>query len=271
MANNKNTDLKSIKKTFVKQHGGHTCGIACLTSIIKYYGGDIRQELLQNSSGTTLQGTTLLGLYQAARENGLDADGYECDDIEDLTQINNPVILHVVKDEIIEHYVICYGYSDERFIVGDPAWGITQYTADEMASIWRSKTLMTLTPNKDFVIKQSTVQEKRKWIKYLVKEDISILAIASFLGIFVAVFGLAIAVFTQKLIDDFIPARDYNKLIIAIIVLGIFLLVRAFVSYMRSVFLLKQGKVFNNRVISFFSTNCFIFRKHFLTVVIPES
>ncbi len=252
MVNNKNVDLNFIKKTFVKQHGGHTCGIACLTSVIKYHGGDIQQERLQNMSGTTLQGTTLLGIYQAAQKNGLDAEGYECGGVKDLMKLHDPVILHVVKDGVMEHYVVCYGFSDERFIIGDPAWGVTQYTVEEMESVWKSKMLLTLAPNKSFTAKKSTMQEKKKWVKYLVKEDIPTLAVASFLGIFVAVFGLAIAVFTQRLIDDFIPAHDSHKLIIAIVVLGIFLLVQAVVSYMRGVFLLKQGRLFNNRVISFF-------------------
>ena len=162
------------------------------------------------------------------------------------------MILHVVKDGSLEHYVVCYGFSDGRFIIGDPSWGITQYTVNEIGSIWKSKVLLKLTPNKSFILKEKSVKEKKKWIKHLVKEDIPILAISSFLGIFVAVFGIAIAIFNQKLIDDFIPANDYSKLVAAIVVLGLFLLIRAMVSYMRSIFLLKQGLSFNNRVISFF-------------------
>ncbi|MCG6187380.1 hypothetical protein K5G00_08210 [Maribellus maritimus] len=59
-------NIHHIKQTFVKQHSQFYCGLACLASIVKYYGGETTQEKLQEQSGTTLNGTSLLGLYQAA-------------------------------------------------------------------------------------------------------------------------------------------------------------------------------------------------------------
>jgi ATP-binding cassette, subfamily C, bacteriocin exporter len=64
-----------ISKRFVKQHGEYSCGLACLASIVNYYGGNITQQELMQASGTTLNGTSMLGLYQAAQKIGLDAKG----------------------------------------------------------------------------------------------------------------------------------------------------------------------------------------------------
>ena len=72
-------DLNLIKKTFTKQYSQFYCGLACLTSIIKYHGGEITQEKLRETSGTTLQGTSLLGLYQSAQKLGFEVKGYEAD------------------------------------------------------------------------------------------------------------------------------------------------------------------------------------------------
>jgi ATP-binding cassette subfamily B protein len=77
MRNNK--ELNLIKKTFTKQYSQFYCGLACLTSIVKYHGGEITQEKLRDSSGTTLQGTSLLGLYQSAQKLGFEVTGYEAD------------------------------------------------------------------------------------------------------------------------------------------------------------------------------------------------
>lgn len=66
--------MKELNKTFVLQHDASDCGVACLLSIIiRYYGGSTTLQYLRELSGTTKQGTTLLGLYQAAGQVGFDA------------------------------------------------------------------------------------------------------------------------------------------------------------------------------------------------------
>ena len=57
---------KTAAKTLVRQQDQSDCGVACLASIIRYYGGQANLERLRELSGTSRQGTTLLGLYQAA-------------------------------------------------------------------------------------------------------------------------------------------------------------------------------------------------------------
>ena len=47
---------------------------SCLLSLIQYYGGSNNLEKLRELSGTTKQGTTLLGLYQAANKLGFTVD-----------------------------------------------------------------------------------------------------------------------------------------------------------------------------------------------------
>jgi ABC-type bacteriocin/lantibiotic exporter with double-glycine peptidase domain len=44
-----------------------------LQSIVNYYGGSVGLEVLRERSGTNKQGTTLLGLWQAAQETGFTA------------------------------------------------------------------------------------------------------------------------------------------------------------------------------------------------------
>jgi ATP-binding cassette subfamily B protein len=68
-----------FEKTFVLQHDETDCGAACLLSLIRYYGGDSSLAYLREISGTSMQGTTLLGLYQAAGKMGFKADGCEAD------------------------------------------------------------------------------------------------------------------------------------------------------------------------------------------------
>ena len=62
-----------IKKTFSLQKDLTDCGVGCLQSLVRYYGGEVSLEALREKSGTSKTGTTLLGLYQCANAIGFDA------------------------------------------------------------------------------------------------------------------------------------------------------------------------------------------------------
>lgn len=244
-------DKKWLNKTFVKQHSQFYCGLACLASLVKYYGGQTTQEKLREDSGTTLNGTSMLGLYQAAQKLGFKVGGFEAD-IENLKEQNVPLILHVLKEQNLEHFVICYGFEDGRFTIGDPAWGITQYTEVELEAVWKSKTLLKLEPGDNFVTRKHEAQSKRTWFVQLIKEDYPLLGIAAFLGVVISILGLATAIFSQKLIDKILPEKDTRTLVMGIIIFAIILLARALITYVRSIFLVRQSKEMNVRLISNF-------------------
>lgn len=238
--------LKLIHKTFVLQHDQSDCGVACLLSLVQYYGGAHTLEELRSLSGTTVQGTTLLGLYQAANSIGFEAEGNEAD-IEVLKAYNAPLILHLTMGNL-EHYVVCYGFEKGIFIIGDPAKGIIKLSPQELNSLWRSKTCLTLTPTPQF--KKKTTQQKAqfKWFLNLIQKDVRLLLISGLLGTVIAVLGLAMAIFSQKLIDNILPSKDVSKLIQGVLLLTFLLLARIGISVVREYFLLLQAKDFNTRI-----------------------
>jgi ATP-binding cassette, subfamily C, bacteriocin exporter len=100
----------------------------------------------------------------------------------------------------LQHYVVCYGYDapSDSFTMADPAKGIVQYSQEELEKIWQSKACLTLEPNDTFIKAADTKKAKRQWIIQLIKEDYPLLGIAMALGV-------AMAIFSQKLIDDILP------------------------------------------------------------------
>ena len=239
---------KLIKNTHTLQLDQSDCGVACLLSIIKLNGGNHSLEKLREQSGTTKQGTTLLGLYQAANQLGFDAEGCEAD-IQALIDHQAPVSLHVVIEKNMQHFVVCYGYDKQNgFLIGDPAKGIYQLSKEALEEIWISKTCLTLKTNSSFVTAKTEQQSQRKWFITLLKEDYKILWITVLLGVFVAALGMAMAVFSQKLIDDILPSNNMNKLISGIALLAILLLARVGISVLREFFLIQQSKDFNKRI-----------------------
>lgn len=242
---------KKIAKTFSLQHDQSDCGVACLLSLINFYGGNNSLEKLRELSGTTRQGTTLLGLYQAAGQLGFEASGNEAD-IQALIDHKEPLILHVVIEERLQHYVVCYGYKNDKFIIGDPAQGITTYTQDELYKIWGSKTCLKLKPTKEFNKIADIKKTKRDWFLNLIKPDIQILNISIIIGFGIALLGMAMAIFSQKLIDDILPSKDVTKLIAGLALLALMLIIRVIFNALRGYLLLRQTKDFNNRIIGKF-------------------
>lgn len=249
---------KILQKTFTLQQGKSDCGVACLLSVIKYYRGSATLENLRKLSGTNITGTTLLGLYQAAKQTGFAAQGCESD-MEGLMNHGRPCILHVVIDEKMEHYVVCFGAAplqkeeeEPSFIIGDPAKGIIYLTRGELEKIWKSKTCLTLEPKESFKKATDIKSEKRKWIIELIKTDYPILAIAAALGVIVAALSMIMAVFSQKIIDELLPKKEFTKLYLGIGLVFFLLLIKEGLSVLRQYFLIRQGKDFNIRIIDFF-------------------
>ena len=244
-------ERKRIEKSFVRQHDLTDCGAACLLSVIRYYCGESSILLLREISGTSNMGTTLLGLYQAAGTMGFDAQGAEANGILDLIEHGKPCILSVIIDKVLSHFVVCYGYENGHFIISDPGKGIIEMTEEELSEIWTRKCLL-LEPNVNFVKKETISKKKITWIQDLLREDYGLLGASVAIGVVIAVLGMVMAVFSQKLVDDVLPSHNTTKLVAGIILVFVLLLARVVVSALRSKLLITQSRNFNNRIIRFF-------------------
>ncbi len=251
MWNNNSEIKKRAEQAFVRQQDRSDCGVACLLSVVKFFGGEARLERLRELSGTSKQGTTLLGLYQSANEIGVDAEAYEAD-LENLLEQTDPCILHIVKDGHFQHYVIYYGSENGQLIISDPAEGVMLLTPKELEEVWQSKALLLIKPSEEFVTTEEKKQDRWEWIKRLAQKDLNILSLALVIGVFVSVLSLATAIFSQKLIDEILPAEDTVKLFVGLGLLAFLLFAKSVLSYIRQLFLIRQSRDFNNRIINFF-------------------
>ena len=135
--------------TFVQQQGESDCGVACLLSVIRFHGGDASLERLRELSGTSIQGTSLLGLQQAANAMHIDAEAFEVEDLEVFKrEAKFPCILHVVLDEKLEHYVLAHKPPEGGvFSIFDPANGFETWSEEKLLSVWKSKAVLMLNPS----------------------------------------------------------------------------------------------------------------------------
>ncbi len=243
---------KLVEKSFVHQHDMTDCGAACLLSLIRFYGGDSSILHLRDISGTSNTGTTVLGLYQAAQTMGFTPTGAEANGIPDLIAHGKPCILSVIIDQKLSHFVVFYGYDKGKFLISDPAKGVVDMSEEELDKIWTRKCLL-LEPNAAFEKKESITGRKKDWIKELIHDDIGLLGAGVAIGLVIAVLGMVMAIFSQKLVDDVLPSRDMTKLVLGLAMVLFLLLVKVGISAIRGKLLLIQKQAFNNRIIvSFF-------------------
>lgn len=274
--------LRKIHKTHTMQLDRSDCGVACLLSIIKFYGGNYSLEKVRELSGTTAQGTTMLGLQRAANDLGLDANGFKAE-IEALKEHGEPVILQIKAEYNSDHYVVCYSYNNDKssslsqagqegkFVIGDPAKGICYFSENELNELWVSKNCLILSPNQNFVTINEISKSQKTYFISLLRKDYKILAFTIVLGVFIAGLGMAMSIFSQKLIDDILPSHNISKLITGIILLAILLLARVGFLMLREFFLLEQSKDFNNRINNqFYSSLLYLPKSFFDTRKIGE-
>lgn len=251
---------KNPLRTLVAQQDESDCGVACLASLLRFYKSTASLERLRELSGTTVSGTTLAGLREAARKLGFDAEGHKADSLANLKEaVGAPVILHTtIREEHpmhqLEHYVVCYGWDPGRqcFLIGDPARGGSTYTEAALAAVWPSRVLLTLKPNASFQTQASASRLKRQWLLQMLRADVPLLLLATGLGVITAALSLSTAIFSQKLIDKILPAHDMRRLWTGLGLLFVLLVARAALTFLRTGLLNQQNQSFNNRLIQDF-------------------
>ena len=243
-----------IKKTSVLQHDSSDCGVACLASVIRYFGGEATIENLRNLSGTGRTGTSMLGLYQAAGKQGIFAEGYEAT-IEAIKEHPYPLILHVLIDSKLEHYILSYGFENGHFLIWDPSGSFLYMSEQDLEKIWKSRKCLSVRPGSDFEIKTIRRGEKRRWLLSMLKPDRDLLLVSAILGILFSLLGMVMALYTQKLIDKILPSGKLTLLFASAGLVLLLLIVRIIISGIRQLFLLSQGKQFNVRVVDDFFTS----------------
>ncbi len=255
-------NLKKIKRCSKLQLDHTDCGVACIVSLVEFYGGTATFDYVRQLSGTSLNGTSLLGLYEAARELGFDTKGYVAD-ISDIIEYGCPLILHTQNQNGFEHFIIFYGCSKGQFIIWDPSKGLDILSRDTLNKYWRSKKCLTLTPGEKFKTKKKVRRLKTVWLKNLLSRDYPVLISATVLGIVISVLGLTMAVFSQKLIDEILVQQHYNSLLVLTIIAFLLLSFRVVLSSVRQYILILQGNNFNISMIDNFYARLLYLNKSF--------
>ncbi len=128
------------------QYDSTDCAIACLVSVAHYHGRRPFWSKLREIAKTGRDGTSLLGLAEAARAAGFDARMVESE-TRDLSGVPMPLIAHLRNGDR-NHYVVVYGVRRGQVRVADPAVGVHQEPMAVFLARWTG-TMLLLSPDRD--------------------------------------------------------------------------------------------------------------------------
>ena len=129
-------------RSVIHQKYDFSCGSAAVATMLSYHYGR------RTGEDEVFSAMWHLGDQQAIRKEGfsmldmkiyLDSLGYEARGFritpEQLKKIDKPAIV-LLNIRGYRHFVVVKGFSDDRVLVGDPMFGINQYSLAEFASLW---------------------------------------------------------------------------------------------------------------------------------------
>lgn len=108
----------------VLQDGIKDCGVCCLLSIIKHYGGNVSKEYLRDLTNTTKNGVSAYNLVAGAKQLGFEVEALK-GEIEQIKASNLPCIAHVMMNKIYKHFVVIYeiDFFKKKLLIMDPSIG----------------------------------------------------------------------------------------------------------------------------------------------------
>ena len=126
-----------MKKTFPHYHqpDSKDCGPTCIRIIAKFYGKLFPLAFLRELSETIRDGSSLLGLSEAAEHIGFRTLAIKID-TKTLLETPLPCLLHWDKN----HFVVLYDIKESKkgttYYISDPAHGLLKYNEQEFLKHW---------------------------------------------------------------------------------------------------------------------------------------
>lgn len=204
---------------FYKQPDAKDCGPTCLRIISKYYGKSIPLQQIRVITETTREGSSLLGLSDAAEKLGFKSLGVQINFKTLIEEVPLPCVVHWNK----KHFVVVYKIDkSENVYVSDPSFGLLTYTKAEFIKHWIGNNsnenteegiaLLFETTSSFFKNDFDELENKANFSflsKYLFKYKPLVIQLS--VGLFIgSIMSLIFPFLTQSIIDIGIQNQDIN-------------------------------------------------------------
>lgn len=249
------------KFPFYKQPDTKDCGPTCLRIVSKYYGKSISLQQIRNLSETTREGSSLLGLSDAAENLGFRSMGVQIDFNTLTEEVPFPCVAHWNKN----HFVVVYKIDkNDKVYISDPSYGLITYTREEFIKSWIGENANENTEEGIVLILETTpaffqtefdAEESKASFtflsKYLLKYKTLVIQLAiGLLG--GSLLSLIFPFLTQSIVDVGIQNQDINFIYVVLLAQIMLFLGRMGIETIRSWILLHLSARINISIISDF-------------------
>jgi ABC-type bacteriocin/lantibiotic exporter with double-glycine peptidase domain/CRP-like cAMP-binding protein len=197
------------------------CGAACLAMVTRHFGRAVSISHIREAAGTSVDGTSLLGITHAAEALGLAARSVKASKSR-LDQMPLPAVVHWQGN----HWVVLYDVDGKRVRIADPARGLRRMRRTEFEEKWSGyAALFAYTPD----LEHAPVQSSRMgWVWQFLRPYRGTIARAALLSLLAAGLAMLIPVFTQIVVDRVVAERDFGLLdLVVLSMAGVLLLMIA--------------------------------------------
>ena len=228
----------------VLQDGFKDCGICCLLSIIRFYGGDVSKEYLRELTNTTKDGVSLYNLLYASIKLGFDSSGV-MGTINEINVNNLPCIAHINVNKSIQHFIVVYKINKEKkqITIMDPAKGKKVISFSEF-NLLTSKNFLFLTPKKKLPILKKKNMVYRI-IRRLLLENKKIIFTISTLTINYFIINIILSFHFKYLLEYSINYNVSNNIFLISIIIGTIYIFKNTIQFLRSILLNKWNSLFD--------------------------
>jgi ATP-binding cassette subfamily B protein len=246
---------------FYRQPDSKDCGPTCLRIVSKHYGKSISLQQIRNLSETTREGSSLLGLSDAAEDLGFRSLGVQINFESLAEEVPLPCVVHWNKN----HFVVVYKIDKSNTVyISDPAYGLITYTREEFIKLWIGENATEKTEEGIVLILETTPaffqsefddsESKASFTflsKYLLKYKSLVIQLA--MGLLAgSLLSLIFPFLTQSIVDVGIQNQDLNFIYLVLLAQTMLFFGRMGIEIIRSWILLHLSARINISIISDF-------------------
>ncbi|EHI75195.1 ABC transporter, ATP-binding protein ComA [Streptococcus criceti] len=204
----------------VPQVDTRDCGPAALASVAKHYGSDYSLAHLRELSQTDKQGTTALGLVEAAKAIGFETRSIKADmSLFDYTDLTYPFIVHVLKNKRLQHYYVVYANEKDSLIIGDPDPNVkvTRLSKKDFQEEWTGLAIF-LAPTPSYQPKKDEKNGLMSFVPIILRQK-ALLTYIILASLIVTLIDIVGSYYLQGMLDEYIPDQLISTL--GIITIGL--------------------------------------------------
>ena len=181
------------------------CGAACLAMVCRHFGRSVSLARIRQLVHTSLDGTSLRAICQAAGELGLAARSVKASP-RNLDRMPLPAVVHWAGN----HWTVLYEVAGSSVRVADPGLGLRRVSRDELLAKWSG--YAALFDYTDAFEQAPVAKPSLAWVWPFVKPHTGLLLRSLGLAAVVSALQMVLPVFSQVIVDRVLVERDVSLL-----------------------------------------------------------